>query len=390
MSNKKTTVLIFEGGAGDIIAQTSVLRAFRNKYPNDEILVYSTYSWVFDNNPNCDEHNTLDKLGRDFYSSVILEKNIRFLKKRFMYNFMFDRQMNGCKNLLEFACSCYDIEYDGKGVDYFISDYEKRAMHTFMHQNNKKKVILHIMGATPSDGNAYQKIMCAACRGSGIGRDGSKCEICGGGGAVIYKNQTNALKDLNPAIIAPIIERHNKEIDFLQFGLEGEPVAPGAIDCLGMPIRDAIACFPYCDSFIVIESLFGHASAAVNKSGIVVFQNMDPKFFGYAINHAIWDSGGLSSEKLEEVLMESLGANEKPKSFKTLEAARSALPPPPNPPEEPPLELIKEGAIKRKPRVVRKKKSKKLGETIEISKKEMHKTPEEILKNPPKVPKFKK
>jgi hypothetical protein len=38
--------------------------------------------------------------------------------------------------------------------------------------------------------------------------------------------------------------------------------------------------------------LFAHAAAALNKTGIVVFQNINPGFFGYPIMHNIWDSGG--------------------------------------------------------------------------------------------------
>lgn len=287
--DQKQIIILTQGGAGDIIAHTPTLRYFRKEYPDDKIVVLSTYSQIWENNPNVDEAISLNN-PKDFYSDYILGKNVRFFKKHFVYDHIMDVPAQGAENLLDFICKCYDAEYDGGTPDYFISDYEKRAAETFVRQSPKEKILLHIFGAVPSEGG-YGVLPCAACEGRGITPDGT-CKNCGGSGKLVHRNKTNCLKDLNPEIVAPIIQKYSERFDFLQIGLEGEPLVPGAFDCLGMEMRESAALIPHCKSFIFIESLFAHIAGALQKEGIVVFQNTSPTFFGYPSAHNICDSGG--------------------------------------------------------------------------------------------------
>ena len=258
MSEKSKIILFIQGGAGDILAHTPMIRGMRKKYPDDELIVLSTYSQLLEGNPNIDKLITL-KDPQDFYSEYILGKNVRFFKKHFVYDALMDLPAAGVKCLPEFICKCYDVEYDGENLDYFITDYEKRAAKTFTSQFTKPIILLHIFGAVPSDG---------------------------------ARNKTNALKDLNPSIVAPIVAKYKDKYDFLQIGLKDEPLVPGAFDCLEMPLRDAIALIPLAKSYIFIESIFAHCTNALNTSGVVVFQNTNPEFFGYKNNFNTWDSGG--------------------------------------------------------------------------------------------------
>ena len=59
-----------------------------------------------------------------------------------------------------------------------------------------------------------------------------------------------------------------------------------------MPFREAVALIERCDSFVFIESIFAHCSSALKKSGVVVFNNTSPFFFGYAQNINIYNAGG--------------------------------------------------------------------------------------------------
>ena len=257
----KRIILFCQGGAGDVIAHTPAIRYFKNKYPDDEILVTSTYAQLMENNVNIDKLVPL-KDPKDFYSEHVLDKDVRFFKKHFVYDAIMDEPALGCTSLPEFICKVYQAEYDAKPLDYSITDYEKRVATTFVSQYTpfaKPIVLLHCTGAIPSDG-AF--------------------------------NKTNSLKDLNIETVNKLVELNKDKIIFVHIGLEGEPKVTGAIDALGMTMREAIAIIPHANSFIFIESLFAHCSNALGASGVVVFQNTDSKFFGYPNNKNISNSGG--------------------------------------------------------------------------------------------------
>jgi hypothetical protein len=334
-NEKSRIILLCQGGAGDVLSHTPMIRYFRSKYPNDELIVTSTYSQLLEHNPNIDKLISL-KSPKDFYTAHVLNKNVRFFKKHFVYDGIMDEYAQGCKCLPEFICKMYGAEYDKKPLDYFITDYEKRAAQTFIGQYkqfNVPLVILHCTGAIPSDG---------------------------------AMNKTNNLKDLNVNILNALVAKYKEKMLFIHIGLEGEPKVEGAIDALGMPMRETIALLPIVDSYILIESLFAHCTNALKTNGIVVFQNMDPDFFGYSNNYNVSWNGGCTAwpcnrpvgalldlapgyrnpktrepllwecdnqvcaeipiEKLETVLLESLEKN-KQKGNPALEAVRSTPPP---------------------------------------------------------------
>ena len=296
MSEEKNQVqdiiLFFQGGAGDVIAASPCIRAARKAYPTDRIIVASTYAILLENNPNIDFLIHLNKEHdvQDFYETYILGKNVRFFKKFFPYDHILDTPSIGCKSLPEFITNLYGFGefFDNEFPDYYLTEYEKRAANNFITQGQKPIVLLHVYGAVPSEGG-IQKMVCGGCAGRGAGPDGTRCQACGGGGMVIIRDKTNSLKDLNPAALEPIIKKYYPHFTFLQIGLEGEPLVPGAIDCLGMPFRDTCALIqhPQVASFVFIESSFAHIAAAFRKKGVVVFQNTSPYFFGYpsAINY---------------------------------------------------------------------------------------------------------
>jgi len=290
MNNKSIIILFIQGGAGDVLAHTPMIRSMRKGYPDDHIIVISTYKQLLENNPHIDTLLSL-KEPKDFYSEYVLNKNVRFFKKHFIYDSIMDVPARNCTSLPEFICEVYDVEYDNGPLDYFVTDYEERAAKTFLAQSlkqNKKVILLHISGAVPSDGG-YQVMMCGVCNGRGFVGD-SKCSACGGSGKIVIMEKTNILKDLDVNVVASVIEKYKDRFHFLQIGLEGEPIVPGSFDCLGMSMRDTIALIPLSASYIFIESLFAHCTNALNTAGVVVFQNTSKDFFGYKNNYNISNS----------------------------------------------------------------------------------------------------
>jgi len=261
-TERKRIILVTQGGAGDVLAHTPMVRYYRKKYPEDELIVASTYAQLWENNPNVDKVVPLNAV-EEFYQDEILHKEIRFVKKHFVYDSIFDERGRGSKCLPEFICKIYDAEYDGQKLDYFVAEKEKKIAKTFLRQYRTTTklpiVLLHCTGSIASDGNL---------------------------------NKSNSFKDLEIPKVVELVKRQREKILFIQIGLNGEPVVEGAIDALGMPMREAVALIPEVDSFLFIESLFAHCSNALGKTGLVVFQNTDPTFFGYSNNHNLSFSGG--------------------------------------------------------------------------------------------------
>jgi hypothetical protein len=294
---RKTIFLYIQGGIGDVLAATATVRCARKQYPEDEIIVLSTYTDVWKNNPNIDLVIALKDVDqiKDFYTEYFLTRDVRYFKKFFPYDHIYDTPAQGSKTLREFICKLYGFEFDGIDFpDYYITDYEKRAADTFLKQDSKPIILLHIYTAVPSENGVPQKIQCNQCLGKSDPKN--PCPNCRGSGFLIVNrpHKTTFMKDLNPEIVAPVVAKLRDKYNFIQIGLEGEPLVPGAFDCLGMPMRDTVALIQHeqVKSFIFVESLFQHAAAAFRKSGVVVFQNTSPFFFGYTSAFNVWDSGG--------------------------------------------------------------------------------------------------
>jgi hypothetical protein len=114
-------------------ATNMAVRLVRNKYPDDEILVITTYAQLWEGNPNVDKVIPAKEL-EDFYSEYVLGHNVRFFKKHFVYDAIMDDAAVGTKCLPEFICKLYGAEYDGKPLDYFVAAKEKRTADVFMWQ----------------------------------------------------------------------------------------------------------------------------------------------------------------------------------------------------------------------------------------------------------------
>ena len=249
---KKNIVLFCQGGMGDVIMHTPIIRYFRHVYPDDHIVVAGTYSHLFQNNPNIDEIVSLQSDFTNLYARFVLPGNCRFFKKHFLYDHLHDEAfLKDASTMLEFTCNCYQAEYDGKGLDYFVSEKEAKIADVFLGQYDKPVVLIHATGSIPSEGQPHK---------------------------------VHGHKDLDFELVSRLIDKYKEQYYFLHIGLQGEPVIPNAIDALGIPFREAAAMIPKCKTFIAIESIFAHLSSAFRKTGVVCFMNTHKDFFGYPHN----------------------------------------------------------------------------------------------------------
>lgn len=329
MEEKQAIILVSQGGAGDVLAATPMIRGFRNKYPDDEIVVLATHAHLLEHNPNIDTLISFDiqRETRSIYDKYIYGGNrIRFLKHHFLYDAFLDEVSKDAKCLPEYICKVYGVEYDEKRLDYFVTSYEREAAKAFMTQFDRPVVLLHLTGILP-------------------------------------------LKSLDLGRIAPIVEKYRNDLAFVQIGKVDDPRIENTYNALGMPMRDTISLMPHAKTSILIESIFAHCSNALGLNSVVVFKSTSPDFFGYDNNFNVYNSGGckiwpcnrpigplnkflpayldlssgqplpwmcpdplcssLTTEEIEKVFLEALEMSDKDNKdgpFETLDDARKAKP----------------------------------------------------------------
>lgn len=239
-------VYIIQGGAGDVVAATPTIRGLKKTYPEDELIVLSTWAHMLYGNPHIDRLLSfhVDHEVREIFNQFVephrLEE-LRFVKDRFPYDAFFDYPRTNSKTLPEYICRVNNVEYDGEPPDYVITEFEKCAAKEWMKQFSKPVVLLHTQGIL-------------------------------------------ALKSMPVSTIASFVDKLSKEYDFVQIGNKDDPIIPKTFNALGMPMRDTCSVLPLAKHRILIESVFAHVSGALRLRSVVVFHATDPTFFGYS-NH---------------------------------------------------------------------------------------------------------
>lgn len=85
-----------------------------------------------------------------------------------------------------------------------------------------------------------------------------------------------------------LVKRH-PDITFVQIGIASEEKVEGAVDMRGQTtLRQAIALVKHTDSFVGVESFFGHSTNAFDKKGVVLFTDSSPDVWGHDNNINIY------------------------------------------------------------------------------------------------------
>ncbi|MFA5132706.1 MAG: hypothetical protein WC444_05295 [Candidatus Paceibacterota bacterium] len=245
---KQHIVIYTQGGSGDIIASTPMLRCIHRDYPNQELVVVTTYPVILKDNPNISKVFPFNE-GMNVYSEY--KDTAVMFKKRFAYDYFRDEHRAKSKNILDFICNVYDTKWDGDPPEVFLTKHEREFGQYFMSQFKKPVILIHAFGAVPSEGQS---------------------------------RKIHAHKDMRMDLISELVRKYSKHFEFVQIGLAGEQLVEGAFDALGMQMRETFAIIDLCKTFVFIESLFAHYSACINKTGVVLFNNTDPRFFGHPHN----------------------------------------------------------------------------------------------------------
>lgn len=129
--------LVFEGGLGQNLIATSVLRQFREKNKGAEINIIASWPEVFKNNKNC---NRIASIHDKPYDSFIKDANI-YVKKSLYQELTADFKN---EHIVKTFNWMHALEYDGLGLDYFPTKEEELKATRFYKsfKSNKPKILL--------------------------------------------------------------------------------------------------------------------------------------------------------------------------------------------------------------------------------------------------------
>jgi len=254
-NDDKAFVIIQDGGMGDAICASAMVESAKQFYPDKKIVVGSTYSDIYLNNPNVDELYSL------FSPEDLFEKWVKPLKhfgsviKRDIYNACAHKLFPG--PLSKIWCHLYGVPYHGDNIKVYITADEDKSAIKYLNTFPRKVVIIHPTGAKLNFNPDVQ----------------------------ITPN-----KDWFKESWEEVVKGLTPKYDVIQLGGKNEEQIPGVTTYLlgGCSPRQSIALIKNCLTFVGIDSFVVHAGASVGKKGVGLFGRSNPYIAGHSSNTNIW------------------------------------------------------------------------------------------------------
>lgn len=248
-------IIIQDGGVGDAICATPMIKAAKKFYPNKKIIVGSAHADILRGNPDIDKLYHLGAPTDLFNTWVKPLRHFGSVIKRDIYNASAHKLFPGPLSMI--WCHLYNVPYDGDDVKVYLSDEEIEEAKIFIGSFKRPVVAVHGTGAKLLFNPAVQ----------------------------ITPN-----KDWFPEYWVEIVKILREDFDVIQFGGPNEQEIPGVTTYLlgRTSIRQTAALLTQCLTFVSIDSFVGHCAPAVGTRGVVLFGRSNPYIAGHTINKNIW------------------------------------------------------------------------------------------------------
>lgn len=252
--------LVIDGGIGDHICVTPMLRATKKAYPDHHIIVSACYWDVLDGNPNIDKlfHISAED-AREFYEDwVIPQKDPKKTIRADLYTRRWNHVYDGLQS--KAWSEICGLPWDNDELEVFLRPSELIWGMEFIKNFGEKVVLINSAAANiPLTG----------------------------------KKGTPNKDWFHDRWVALVKRLREAGVSVLQIGGNGETCIPGvnANLCGGLSIRQTLSILTFCSSYVTVESFIGHAGPAVGKPGVVLFGRSNPHISGHAMNTNLWIPG---------------------------------------------------------------------------------------------------
>jgi ADP-heptose:LPS heptosyltransferase len=257
---KRVLVVILEGGIGDHLLATPMIRGLRAKYPMNEwtIVLLAMFHEVFGYqdpeyndadhficmNPNIDHLYSM-RMPSNFYSEWA--RNADAVLSRNPYHMSPHRL--GAKHMAHSICDLYEVRFDQLRLDYYMTAIEDLQARKLFQTFDNPVVVVHPCSAL----DPVKKIK-------------------------VGENK-DWYMDRWQGIVSWLV---NKNYEVIQIGLKGEPILNNVFSMVGnTTVREVAGLVKYADFFISIDSLLVHFAKAFNRLGVVLWGRTNPYRVGY-------------------------------------------------------------------------------------------------------------
>lgn len=255
-------VLIVDGGVGDNICSTPMIKSAKKHFPNKKIIVGASHAEILEGNPDCDALYHLGSPGDMYEKYVKRLKHFGSVIKRDIYNAAAHKLSP--LPLSGIFCHLYGVPFENDDIKVYLSEREIEEAKKFLSSFPREVILIH-----PS-----------------------------GGRLVWNGNQITPNKDWYTEYWAVLVQELVKDFDVIQMGgKEEEPIPNVTTYLMGQTsIRQSAALASVCLTFISIDSFLGHVGPAVGKRGVVLFGRSNPYIAGHAKNrnlfvkNSCWDN----------------------------------------------------------------------------------------------------
>ena len=248
-------VIIQDGGVGDAICATPMIKAAKKYYPDKKIIVGSAHADILRGNPDIDRLYHLGAPNDLFNTWVKPLREFGSVIKRDIYNASAHKLFPGPLSMI--WCHLYGVPFEGDDVKVYLSDEEIEEAKIFINSFKRPVVAIH------------------------------------GTGAKLLFNpsvQITPNKDWFPEYWIELVKILREDFDIIQFGGPQEMEIPGVTTYLlgRTSIRQSAALLTQCLTFVSIDSFVGHCGPAVGTKGVVLFGRSNPYIAGHTANKNVW------------------------------------------------------------------------------------------------------
>lgn len=243
-------VLVVDGGVGDNICATAMIKSAKKHNPGKKIIVGASHAEILEGNPDCDALYHLGSPGDMYEKYVKTQKHFGSTIKRDIYNAAAHKLAP--LPLSGIFCHLYGVPFEGDDIKIYLSDREVQEASNFLSSFPREVILIH-----PAGGRLTWN------------------------GNEITPNK-NWIDEYWPVLVKELA----KDFDVIQMGGKEEAPIPGVTTYLmgQTTIRQSAALLSQCLTYVAIDSFVAHAGAGVGKKGVVMFGRSNPYIAGHAIN----------------------------------------------------------------------------------------------------------
>jgi hypothetical protein len=240
---RKNIIFQIDGGLGKSVMATAVLSAIKKQYPNDYIIVVSSYPDVFIGNPNANKilnHTQTNGLHKKY---IMNKECLVFIADPYNHT----DYITESKHLIEIWCDMFGVKYNGEKPELFITKSERQYFEKFYRTE--------------------KPILAMQTNGGGLGQP----------------LQYSWTRDLPENVVFQIIEQFKNDYTILHIKREDQPIYPDTLQALDN-FRSIAILLSLSKKRLLIDSSAMHIAQAMGLSSVVTWVGTNPKVFGYENN----------------------------------------------------------------------------------------------------------